>query len=618
MKLSTDEGSVEIEISEGLPQGCPLSPILFNLYTTSLHDIMEEDCELIQFADDFAILVVGESMDNIEAKANRMLAKLNEGLTKLNLKTNASKSAGIVFSKRNTEGLRVRLGRETIQINNTHKYLGFILDRLLAYRKHIEYVREKGAEKLKIMKMLGNRNSNASPETLIKIENAIVRSKIEYGAQIYGSAAKSNIEKLQTIQNAALRTAMRYLKTTPINVIHAETGQLPVKERTEWLTIKDIAKSTYHTNQIQPFIEKAINLEKGNGSFLTSTAIKHNDIVSQIHPKDGTISWHNRRTYLGLDTVNTIKPNLFEGQKAKQELNPKVWQQHFLSVRNKYKNFNFLYTDASKTASGTAMAVFDETDNTVIRKKINGNYSTTNAELLAISKAVDVISEKNYKKAVIFTDSQGSCKMLLNNNIVQENFIAWQIIKSLKLTINKRILIQWIPSHQGIPGNERADKEAVITTSEPQNDFTALPLADVYTLAKNEIKESWTRTYQKLSEEKGKWHFEFMNEPGNKIWSHTLALSSEEKIILNRIRTGHTLTKERLYRWGWESDELCDICEETEDLQHILYFCTKYNNQRVNYPILEYCKPLRDILKENIESDLKEIVHYLKNINIHL
>ncbi|XP_058827237.1 uncharacterized protein LOC131687203 [Topomyia yanbarensis] len=263
------------------------------------------------------------------------------------------------------------------------------------------------------------------------------------------------------------------------------------------------------------------------------------------------------------------------------------------------------------------MAVFDETDNTVIRKKINGNYST-NAELLAISKAVDVISEKNYKKAVIFTDSQGSCKMLLNNNIVQENFIAWQIIKSLKLTINKRILIQWIPSHQGIPGNERADKEAVITTSEPQNDFTSLPLADVYTLAKNEIKESWTRTYQKLSEEKRKWHFEFMNEPGNKIWSHTLALSSEEKIILNRIKTGNTLTKERLYRWGWESDELCDICEETEDLQHILYFCTKYNNQRVNYPILEYCKPLRDVLKENIESGLKEIVHYLKKINIHL
>lgn len=114
------------------------------------------------------------------------------------------------------------------------------------------------------------------------------------------------------------------------------------------------------------------------------------------------------------------------------------------------------------------------------------------------------------------------------------------------------------------------------------------------------------------------FHRTFMEIPESKTWCHNLALSNEEKTVLSRIRSGHTLTKDRRHQWGWEYDELCDYCEEKEDINHILFICPKYNIERVEFPILEYNKPLSAILKENSEADLKQIVQFVKQIKIRL
>lgn len=64
-----------------------------------------------------------------------------------------------------------------------------------------------------------------------------------------------------------------------------------------------------------------------------------------------------------------------------------------------------------------------------------------------------------------------------------------------------------------------------------------------------------------------------MEIPGEKIWFHNLNLTTEEKNLIGRIRTEHTNTKERRYKWGWELSDECDMCEIKEDLEHLLYDC---------------------------------------------
>ncbi|XP_065082205.1 uncharacterized protein LOC135704650 [Ochlerotatus camptorhynchus] len=202
--------------------------------------------------------------------------------------------------------------------------------------------------------------------------------------------------------------------------------------------------------------------------------------------------------------------------------------------------------------------------------------------------------------------------MLLNEDIIANNYIAWEIYKELQDTRENTIKIQWIPSHVGIRGNEVADQAAKQKSREKQTFFNGLTMADALRLSNLDIWADWSRRYKEQSKTKGCWHFNLMETPGRKIWSHELQLNPDEVKTLNRIRSGHALTKSKRATWGWEIDDQCDWCEVKEDIKHILYDCPKFNIERNKYPILEYMKPIEQVLIELCEEELKQITRFIK------
>ncbi|XP_058450900.1 uncharacterized protein LOC131430182 [Malaya genurostris] len=580
MRLETENGEIERVVSEGLPQGCPVSPILYNFYTAALHELSDDSCELVQFADDFAVIAKGDTLELAEQNLNRFLNKLADRLKELDLHISPQKSAVVPFTSKRVDHLRIKIGGQTVEIVNTHLYLGYKMDRTLRHRKHIEAVIRKASEKLNLLKLLAKGTEGANPETLIKVGNAIIRSRIEYGASSYGNAADTILNKLQVLQNNYIRIAMKYLRSTPVHVLLAESGQLPIKHRIEALTKKEMIRSMYHKTPLIRFISKTLSMEMPNGSFFSELAIKHMDVLYQVHPSDKSVAWETRMKFFhNFDLKDIVQPTISENDYKKTEHSRLVWQKLFEEVNGtKYKDHKRIYTDASKTPRGTAWAIYDEGDRSVIAENINNNYSIMNAELQAIAKAIEHAKMKNYGKTVVFTDSRSACKSLMNNTSLFENFIVYNIYKDIKDMRRGALKIQWIPSHTGIQGNEIADQAAVSKTYDKQTEHIGITLGDALALSQKEIWYDWSEAYKALSNSKGRWHYEILKTPERKIWFKDLTLRKNQIKILNRIRSGHTFTKERRALWRLEDDDCCEICLEREDLKHALYICPKYRN----------------------------------------
>lgn len=71
------------EVNQGLPQGCPLSSVLFNIYTAELHEHANpsDGIHLVQFANDLAAIIIGEE-GTVQSKANCFQKTISEDLEK--------------------------------------------------------------------------------------------------------------------------------------------------------------------------------------------------------------------------------------------------------------------------------------------------------------------------------------------------------------------------------------------------------------------------------------------------------------------------------------------------------------------------------------------------------
>ena len=70
MSLDGQEGE-EMEVTTGLPQGSPVSPVLFAIYIAEIHQAVEdqiEDCQGISFVDDITWLVEGVDVGDVVHK----------------------------------------------------------------------------------------------------------------------------------------------------------------------------------------------------------------------------------------------------------------------------------------------------------------------------------------------------------------------------------------------------------------------------------------------------------------------------------------------------------------------------------------------------------------------
>ncbi|GFX14456.1 putative RNA-directed DNA polymerase from transposon X-element [Trichonephila clavipes] len=92
-----------------------------------------------------------------------------------------------------------------------------MFDSKLTFLPHVLYFWKKCERSLNILKVLSNTLWGSDSVSLLRVYQALILSRLDYGCVVYGSARASVLKRLDTINHSALRICCGAFRTSPVN-----------------------------------------------------------------------------------------------------------------------------------------------------------------------------------------------------------------------------------------------------------------------------------------------------------------------------------------------------------------------------------------------------------------
>ena len=111
------------------------------------------------------------------------------------------------------------------------KFLGLWWDSHLTFKKHISVLKTQCKEALNLIRVVAHLKWGGDRDTFLMLYRAIVRSKLDYGCIVYGTASNTDLRQLDSIHNSGLRLALGAFCTSPGSSLYTEANEAPLEER---------------------------------------------------------------------------------------------------------------------------------------------------------------------------------------------------------------------------------------------------------------------------------------------------------------------------------------------------------------------------------------------------
>lgn len=246
-------------IKHGVPQGSVLGPLLFLLY---INDITASSSLLkfFLFADDTCLFFSHKSKDSLVTIVNDELAKISEWLTANKLSLNTSKSNVLIFRPKNASNkldTQIMINGKLLKEKESAKYLGILIDNKLLFKTHIDHVNNK---LIKGNSLLAKIRHFVPTSVLRNVYNAHIQPFLNYGALIWGSSSKTNLQTIENTQDKSLRIINFCNKFADAQPLYDLSKLLPFDKNRELLSSMFIWR---YTNKTLPKSTETIFLDHG-------------------------------------------------------------------------------------------------------------------------------------------------------------------------------------------------------------------------------------------------------------------------------------------------------------------------------------------------------------------
>ncbi|GFV01098.1 putative RNA-directed DNA polymerase from transposon X-element [Trichonephila clavipes] len=525
--------------AEGVPQGSILSVTLFICHISHILHVLSPSIQASLYVDDLQISCEGSDMRLIERQLQTAVNNIVKWCDNNGHSISASKSCCVHFCR---NGVFIPTPSRNCR------------------QQHCKMV-------------LSNTSWGADRTSLLRVYQAIVLSRIDYGCVVYGSACNSTLKKLDPVHHMALRICSGAFRTSPVQSLYVNCHQLPLDLRRRKLSLAYYFKIlSVPSHPLQ------------NVYMSTSMKRLYDARPSNIRPFMDRMKLH--LSELDLPNVHVQQRNLFLFQSwntprfhsinpfatySKSTVAPVVFQRVFAYHRSQYSRYSAIYTDGSKRANYVGCGVVIE--DIMHGYRLDTSCSIFTAEAVAISRALQLIDSTMPRKYCIYTDSMSVLEALENYNDRCHPVVCKILdITSRLYSKGLDIVFCWLPSHVGIIGNEQADSAAKSATTHLP---LAVPLSDMKRVIMHHIFKIWQESWSRQLDNK-------LHSVKPVIGAWPVMPMRRTDVKLTRLRIGHTRLTHRHLLFGEHAPE-CPSCDVSYTVHHILIDCPVFNTSRITF-----------------------------------
>ena len=614
--------SEEKRVENGVPQGSVLSVTLFALKINHIVKLIPSDANfhVSLYVDDVQIGYHHTDLGVIQEKMQQCLDKVHRWANRNGFTFSPSKSKAMHFCTHQSiySNPQLKLNDGLIEYCDSIKFLGLYLDPKLRWDVHIGQLKTKCTKILSLLRSVTAQEWGADQHTILSMYRSLLRSRLEYGYIVYGSASRQVQRPLYAVTTEAIRIATGAFRSSPIDSLFILTNEMPPQIRKEYLTLKYFYKirsqinnpacqpAVVANNQLlfrnknmtPPFAIRAIQLIEELG--LRRTGVKP-EFCHQIH-SISTPTWAIPKPEVNLELSNY----------PKQYTDPIIFKQLFQQIEQEMTAEGItIYTDGSKGEMGVGAAAVTEVMS--VTASMLKESSIFSAEVYAIHLALSIVKQTEERQFTICSDSLSAIRGLVNGT-------DHPMLRKILHDINdlhkrdKRVKFCWVPSHINIPGNEKADAAAKEAARRPE-EFIPIYYRDWNPIIEQKIRERWAAQWGSSSSKL----LGIASRPGElPVIKYT---NRREEVVLNRLRVGHSLITH-----GYLMDDdvpdvppVCNVCNEAQlTIRHILLTCPGLERERREH-MTDFRSGQRPSLRNLLGSAIKpkDILQYLRSIEVY-
>ncbi|XP_064455109.1 uncharacterized protein LOC135366370 [Ornithodoros turicata] len=438
---------------------------------------LHKNIHISMYADDICLWTSGVQLPALQRRLQDALDCTVAFLTQRGMDISPEKTVFLPFTRKKMNNFQLQLSTQPVQRVSHHRFLGVIIDAQLTWAAHTKYLKGRADARINILRHLTGPRWGMSTSSLLTVHRALIQQMAAYHLPVLNNICATSENMLQGVLARSLKVCLGVPSATSNTLTVAEAKEPPFEALGVRETVRQYLRlCTQHDHH--PLVRKLL---RRNSSFLKALSPYRRTLPTRPQQADPHPPWT-----LQTPPICTTVPGINQG---KSSLPPLAMRQYCLELMERHKGRVAIFTDGSTTISGSASAFVIPEHKREGIPRLSHRTSSTTAKLVAVQLAMTYLATVELPAQwIVYCDSKAGLEAI--SSFLEKGRTA-STVRDLLLGYRKctdighDVILQWIPGHIGISGNEKADEMANIAHLSSTEYLVTFSKQDIKSLLKS-------------------------------------------------------------------------------------------------------------------------------------